>query len=63
MEANLQLPGYHSWPQFYTIQKNFDTRERQMNMWKQLIFDWTKSQKKYSVTFNELYNSPIAQNE
>ena len=30
-----------------------------MQMWKNLILDFAKSEKKYSLTFNELYNSPI----
>ena len=33
-----------------------------MIMWQKLIFDYAKSQNKYVVTFNELYDSPICQN-
>ena len=46
----------------YTIQKNLDTRERQMTMWKNLIFDFAKSQNTYVLTFSELFNSPICCN-
>ena len=53
--VNFELPEYHSWPQFYTIQKNVDTRQRQMVMWQKLIFDYAKSLGKYSLSFNELY--------
>ena len=31
-------------------------------MWQRLIFDWAKSENKYTVSFNELYESPICQN-
>lgn len=60
---NFDLPAYHAWPQLYTIQKNVDTKDRQMQMWKNLILDFAKSQKKYSLTFNELFNSPICHNQ
>ena len=33
-----------------------------MNMWKNLVFEYTKSKGVYSVTFNDLFNSPICQN-
>jgi hypothetical protein len=46
----------------YTIQQNVDTRERQMRMWKNVIHDYAKSLGVYSLTFNELYNSPICHN-
>ena len=39
----MELPAYHQWPQLYTIQKNVDTRDRQMIMWKDLIFMYAKS--------------------
>ena len=33
-----------------------------MQMWKNLILDYAKSLKVYSLTFNELFNSPICHN-
>ena len=33
-----------------------------MIMWQRLIFSYAKSLKKWSLTFNELYESPICQN-
>jgi hypothetical protein len=32
-------------------------------MWQKLIFDYSQSIKKYSLTLNELYGSPICQNK
>ena len=32
-------------------------------MWQKLIFDYAKSLGKYSLSFNELYQSPICQNQ
>ena len=34
-----------------------------MRMWQKLIFDYSQSIKKYSLTLNELYSSPICQNK
>ncbi|CDW78292.1 UNKNOWN [Stylonychia lemnae] len=44
------------------IQLNYDTRERQMKMWSDLILAYSKSKGLYSISLGELYNSPITQN-
>ena len=62
-QIQMDLPVYHSWPQLYTIQKNLDTRERQMTMWQKLIFDYAKAKGTYTLTFNELYGSKICVNK
>eukprot|EP00347_Sterkiella_histriomuscorum_P005578 403356074 len=59
---SFELPTQHSWPFFYTIQLNVDTRERQMKMWADLILNYTKSKQQYSISLGELYNSHITQN-
>mmetsp|Transcript_19321 Transcript_19321/g.13873 ORF Transcript_19321/g.13873 Transcript_19321/m.13873 type:complete len:89 (+) Transcript_19321:34-300(+) len=57
------LPEYHDWPFFFTIQKNVDTRDRQMKMWTDLILSYTKSKGAYTITLNELYSSPLCINQ
>ena len=42
MVEAFEMPEYHSWPFFYTVQKNVDTRERQMKMWSDLICAYAK---------------------
>ena len=58
-----ELPTYHQWPFFYTIQTNVDTRERQLKMWSDLILSYTKSKGIYSLSLNELYSSPLCVNK
>ena len=57
------MPEYHAWPFFYTIQKNVDTRERQMKMWSDLILAYAKHLGVYSISLGELYASAICNNE
>ena len=63
VEAAFQMPEYHAWPFFYTIQKNVDTRERQMKMWSDLILGYCKHRGLYQISLGELYASPICQND
>ena len=63
MVETFTLPEYHSWPFFYTIQKNVDTRERQLKMWSDLICAYCKHNQVYSMGLNELYDSGLAKNE
>mmetsp|Transcript_16801 Transcript_16801/g.21257 ORF Transcript_16801/g.21257 Transcript_16801/m.21257 type:complete len:143 (-) Transcript_16801:189-617(-) len=56
------MPEYHAWPFFYTIQKNIDTRERQMKMWSDLILAFCKFKGVYQISLGELYGSDICNN-
>ena len=56
------MPEYHAWPFFYTIQKNVDTRERQMKMWSDLILAYCKHRGTYTASLGELYAAPICNN-
>ena len=62
VDTQFQLPEYHSWPFFYTIQKNVDTRERQLKMWSDLILGYCQSQGSYSIGVQELYASALCNN-
>ena len=62
MVEAFEMPEYHTWPFFYTVQKNVDTKERQMKMWSDLICAYAKFKGVYQMSLGELYASPICQN-
>ena len=61
--GSFSFPEYHAWPFFYTIQKNADTRDRQMKMWSDLIVSYSKSKAVYSISLGELHNSALCVNQ
>lgn len=59
----MQWPWQYSFPPFFTIQPNSDTRQKQLEAWCELVLDYYKSQKSYILDINEAYDKPLFFNQ
>ncbi len=57
INKNYKFPEYYNWPFFFTIQKNADTRLKQLLMWAKLINDFCKANKIWRISKSQFLNS------
>ena len=47
---------------FFRLQPHLETRKKQISAWKQLILDYHRYQKKYTLEINQALSSPLFDN-
>ena len=57
-----EFPPHYSWPFFFTIQEYSETRQRQLEMWADLILDYHKAKGIWKLTKTE-FLAGIGRNE
>nr|GME10088.1 vacuolar protein sorting-associated protein 25 [Ipomoea batatas] len=59
--GEFKLPQFFNYPPYFTLQPVRDTREKQMQLWKELIIDYCKTQKVFVIGLEEdfpLFSNP-----
>ncbi|XP_051225235.1 vacuolar protein sorting-associated protein 25 [Lolium perenne] len=51
--GDFKLPPFFSYPPYFTLQPVRETREKQVQLWKDLILDYCRSQKMYIISLEE----------
>ncbi|CAH2051712.1 unnamed protein product [Thlaspi arvense] len=51
--ADFKLPRFFNYPPYFTLQLVRDTREKQIQLWKELILDYCKTQKVFLIGVEE----------
>ncbi|KAH0941346.1 hypothetical protein HID58_000983 [Brassica napus] len=51
--GDFKLPQFFNYPPYFTLQPVRDTREKQIQLWKELILDYCKSQKVFLIGVEE----------
>ena len=54
--AVAELPWQYNFPPFFTIQPNIDTRKKQLEAWCELVLNYQKRKKSYTLDVNEAQN-------
>ncbi|KAF3788547.1 Vacuolar sorting-associated protein 25 [Nymphaea thermarum] len=60
--GDFKLPPFFSYPPYFTLQPVRDTRQKQVQLWKELITDYCKHQKIFVIGLEEefpLFSNPI----
>ena len=63
LPADWQWPWQYSFPPFFTLQPNSDTRAKQLEAWCDLVLAYFKSTRSYMLDVNEASSSPLFYNE
>ncbi|ESO10011.1 hypothetical protein HELRODRAFT_156379 [Helobdella robusta] len=58
-----EWPWQYSFPPFYTLQPNINTRQKQLEAWCQLILSYHRHHKIYKLDISEVQNSPLFNNK
>ncbi|KAL4232323.1 Vacuolar protein-sorting-associated protein 25 [Mactra antiquata] len=61
--SSVEVPWQYSFPPFFTIQPNIDTRKKQLEAWCSLVLDQLKKDKNYSLDVNEAQKSIFSNKE
>lgn len=59
--ADLKLPDFFNYPPYFTLQPVRDTREKQVQVWKELILNYCKHHKIFIISLEEefpLFSNP-----
>ncbi|XP_037417115.1 vacuolar protein sorting-associated protein 25-like [Triticum dicoccoides] len=59
--VDFKLPHFFNYPPYFTLQTVRETREKQVQLWKELILDYCRSQKMYIISLEEdfpLFSNP-----
>uniref|UniRef100_A0ACD6ACN2 Uncharacterized protein n=2 Tax=Avena sativa TaxID=4498 RepID=A0ACD6ACN2_AVESA len=59
--GDFKLPPFFNYPPYFTLQPVRETREKQVQLWKDLILDYCRSQKMYIISLGEdfpLFSNP-----
>lgn len=59
---NFKLPNFFNYPPYFTLQPVRETREKQVNLWKELIIEYCRSQKIFVIGMEEdfpLFKNPV----
>ncbi|EPS73641.1 hypothetical protein M569_01114, partial [Genlisea aurea] len=59
--GDFNLPNFFNYPPYFTLQPTRDTRERQIQLWKELILEFCRTQKIFVVGLDEdfpLFRNP-----
>ncbi|BAT99681.1 hypothetical protein VIGAN_10118300 [Vigna angularis var. angularis] len=51
--GDFKLPHFFNYPPYFTLQPVRDTREKQIQLWKELILDYCKTQKTFVIALEE----------
>lgn len=51
--GNFKLPNFFNYPPYFTLQPVRETREKQVQLWKELILDYCRSQKIFVIGLEE----------
>ncbi|CAA6673989.1 unnamed protein product [Spirodela intermedia] len=60
--GNFKLPQFFNYPPYFTLQPVRETREKQIQLWKELILDYCRSQKIFIIGMEEefpLFVNPV----
>uniref|UniRef100_A0A1D1YGI9 ESCRT-II complex subunit VPS25 n=1 Tax=Anthurium amnicola TaxID=1678845 RepID=A0A1D1YGI9_9ARAE len=60
--GNFKLPQFFNYPPYFTLQPVRETREKQAQLWKELILDYCRSQKIFIIGLEEefpLFVNPV----
>ncbi|XP_048132549.1 vacuolar protein sorting-associated protein 25 isoform X1 [Rhodamnia argentea] len=64
--GNFKLPPFFNYPPYFTLQPVRDTREKQVQLWKELILDYCKTQKISVIGLEEefpLFSNPAIESK
>ncbi|XP_075518076.1 vacuolar protein sorting-associated protein 25-like [Primulina tabacum] len=59
--GEFKLPSFFNYPPYFTLQPVRETREKQIQLWKELILDFCRTQKIFSIGLEEdfpLFSNP-----
>ncbi|XP_058777513.1 vacuolar protein sorting-associated protein 25 [Vicia villosa] len=51
--GEFKLPNFFNYPPYFTLQPVRDTREKQIQLWKELIIDYCKTQKVFVIAIED----------
>ncbi|XP_044462120.1 vacuolar protein sorting-associated protein 25-like isoform X2 [Mangifera indica] len=60
--GDFKLPAFFNYPPYFTLQPVRDTREKQVQLWKELILDYCRTQKIFVIGLEEefpLFSNPV----
>ncbi|XP_039142674.1 vacuolar protein sorting-associated protein 25-like [Dioscorea cayenensis subsp. rotundata] len=60
--GEFKLPAFFNYPPYFTLQPVRETREKQVQLWKELILDYCRNQKVFVVGLEEdfpLFSNPV----
>ncbi|KAL0304912.1 UNVERIFIED_CONTAM: Vacuolar protein sorting-associated protein 25 [Sesamum angustifolium] len=60
--GEFKLPHFFNYPPYFTLQPVRETREKQIQLWKELILDYCRTQKIFVVGLDEdfpLFSNPV----
>lgn len=60
--GDFKLPHFFNYPPYFTLQPVKETREKQVQLWKELILDYCRSQKVFVIGIEEefpLFSNPV----
>ncbi|KAJ4849315.1 Vacuolar protein-sorting-associated protein 25 [Turnera subulata] len=60
--GDFKLPHFFNYPPYFTLQPVRDTREKQVQLWKELILDYCRTQKVFVIALEEefpLFSNPV----
>lgn len=60
--GDFKLPNFFNYPPYFTLQPVRETREKQIQLWKELILEYCKTQKIFVVSLEEdfsLFSNPV----
>ncbi|ESR45920.1 hypothetical protein CICLE_v10002637mg [Citrus x clementina] len=60
--GDFKLPAFFNYPPYFTLQPVRDTREKQIQLWKELILDYCRTQKVFLILLEEefpLFSNPV----
>ncbi|KAL8175766.1 UNVERIFIED_CONTAM: Vacuolar protein-sorting-associated protein 25 [Gekko kuhli] len=59
---SFEWPWQYSFPPFFTLQPNVDTRQKQLTAWCSLVLSYCRLNKLYTMTVTEAQESPLFNN-
>ncbi|KAI5436858.1 Vacuolar protein-sorting-associated protein 25, variant 4 [Lathyrus oleraceus] len=63
--GEFKLPNFFNYPPYFTLQPVRDTREKQIQLWKELIIDYCKTQKIFVIGIEDefpLFTNTVIEN-
>jgi len=62
MAKNYQFPSYYDMPPMFTLQPVLNTRKKQLQLWTDIIVEFSKFYKKFEYSLAEVAKSPLFNN-
>ena len=60
--SSFQWPWQYGFPPFFTLQRNVDTRAKQLDAWCDLVLDYHRHNKTYTMDVQEAQTTPLFYN-